>query len=224
MGDFARAWPLVRALALTPAGGFDVVALGHVGRVVTAGALASVLEVLSSYAQKEMAQALHDRSHVHFWGSARSFAGYCTVYGALWVFYQTLQDRLVLLWKRKLIDGCLRQYTSGLRFYHSVLQRQGNKRMINDVEQRIADDIAEFCRLTTRFTLKLLRYSVRAAGFFGILYKISPKMAISALLYSAFTTVAVQRLFGQQLVVLNDDKITLHARLRRLLMRLKENA
>eukprot|EP01062_Namystynia_karyoxenos_P048293 TRINITY_DN36719_c1_g4_i1.p1 TRINITY_DN36719_c1_g4~~TRINITY_DN36719_c1_g4_i1.p1 ORF type:complete len:621 (+),score=194.14 TRINITY_DN36719_c1_g4_i1:77-1864(+) len=220
---------LRRALALAgpllrPA---DAASVGLLFAVFAVGAAASAVELRCSHLRGRLMQTLADRS----WDGFRRVLGDTMICGLvdsmLWVAFQYLQERLVLEWRSRLSKELVSRYTSGLRFYHLALgegvESEPN-RGLGSIDQRVTDDTADFCYLSVRFSFKLMRYLVRAVGFTGVLWGISRRLALLCILYSALSTVALQRAFGERLVGLNDVRISLQARVRFLLVRLREHA
>eukprot|EP01065_Artemidia_motanka_P049506 TRINITY_DN8224_c1_g1_i1.p1 TRINITY_DN8224_c1_g1~~TRINITY_DN8224_c1_g1_i1.p1 ORF type:complete len:609 (+),score=94.23 TRINITY_DN8224_c1_g1_i1:66-1829(+) len=193
-------------------------------KVLVAGACASASEFFVSYSNKRMIQGLADASPSDFWAALRALSFHVCVDGILWVMFQHLQDELVRVCKTRLTVDLIQKYTSGSRFYHRALKEEHKQSGPGCVDQQITDDVSEFCRLALKFSLKIVRYLVRAVGFVAVLWGISPPLAGIAILYCASTTVGAQLLFGTRLLNLNDQRLTLAARLRVLLVRLRENA
>jgi len=210
------------------------------------GFVASGIEVLISYANRDIMQAMADRDARQLWWMVLTTVAYLVVGSISWVGFEFLQARLILEWRAQLMSHLVTEYTGSLRFYHLALgisfaapsggafplggasSQRGveatESEIVDNPDQRIAEDAGEFCRLSIRFSLKLMRYSIKGTAFVMVLWRISPRLAVCAVAYSALGTIGVYKVFGRRLLELNNSLLLRGADLRFALIRMREHA
>jgi len=145
-----------------------------------------------------------------------------------------LQQWLEIRWRRWLTARFLDEWLDG-RAYYQIGLTQNPKAPGNDnPDQRIAEDIRDFCDSSLTLTLGLLSRIVSLFSFLTILWGLSGAIELLgvsipgylfwvALIYAAFGTVFTH-LIGRPLSVLNFRKQRVEADFRYALVRFRENS
>ncbi|KAF8070971.1 Abcd2 [Scenedesmus sp. PABB004] len=95
---------------------------------------------------------------------------------------------------------------------------------VDNPDQRIVADVANFTQTSTGLAVLLLKKSLNCAAFAGVLWSISPHLVAFLLAYALLGTVGTAAVFGRPLTRLQQRILRLEADLRFGLVRLRENA
>lgn len=148
--------------------------------------------------------------------------GIFTVLALLWVLvatYQTyLKQMLHIRWRRWLTNQYLKKWLDNKAYYDSQLENN----LIDNPDQRIAEDLDRFTDGTLTLSLGLLNAVMTLLSFLGILWFMSGYMLLFALIYAVIGTWITHRI-GSRLVKLNFDKQRYEADFRFSLVSLRKN-
>jgi len=176
------------------------------------------LNVLISYIGRDFMTAIEDRNRAEFIRMALVYVGVFGVTTIVSVFHGYIEEYLGLLWREWATRQSIVRYATHRVYYH--LKSKGE---VGNPDQRIAEDIRFFGSNTLSFLLMLLNGSLTVVAFSGVLWSISPRLFVVAVLYALAGTV-LTFLFGRPLIRLNYDQLDKEANLRAALIHLRENA
>ncbi|MDD5204054.1 MAG: SbmA/BacA-like family transporter [Desulfobacterales bacterium] len=176
------------------------------------------LNVAGSYVGRDFMTAIEDRNRFEFLRMALVYIGVFAVTTIVSVIYTYTEEYLGLVWREWVTKQSIISYATQRVYYR--LKKKGE---VKNPDQRIADDIRVFSRTTLSFVLMLLNGTLTVIAFSGVLWSISPRLFLVAVLYASAGTL-VSFLFGRPLVRLNYDQLDKEANLRASLIHLKENA
>ena len=176
------------------------------------------LSVLNSYVGRDFMSALEDRNRAEFIRMALFYV--CVFAGStvLTVIYRYVEENLGLVWREWTTRQSILGYANNRVYYR--LQADGK---LGNPDQRIADDTRIFSTTTLSFLLLLLNGVLTIIAFSGVLWSISPRLFVVAVLYASAGTFLTY-LFGRPLIRLNYDQLDKEADLRSTLIYLRENA
>lgn len=178
----------------------------------------SGLNVINSYVGRDFMTAIASHHRADFWRYAML---YLAVFAALTFFsvmQRYLEESLGLLWRKWLTAHSFRQFAD-----HRVYWRLEESQLIDNPDQRIAEDIKGFTTTTLSFVLMLLNGGLTVIAFSGVLWTISPLLFMVAIAYALVGTWFTFRL-GRPLIRLNYDQSDREADFRSSLIHLSENA
>jgi len=176
------------------------------------------LNVVSSYVGRDFMTAIEDRNRAEFIRQALFYIGVFGVTTIVSACYRYTEERLGLLWREWTTQRCIFGYAN-----HRVYYRLKLKGEVGNPDQRIADDIRTYTATTLSFVLMLLNASFTVIAFSGVMWSISPKLFVVAVLYAAAGTF-LTFIFGRPLVRLNYDQLDKEANFRASLTYLRGNA
>jgi putative ATP-binding cassette transporter len=157
-----------------------------------------------------------------FWESVKIYFGILVVYVPLVAGYSYVRSRLGLNWRKWLTENFLDKYFGNRAFYelgHFKLDAD-----IDNPDQRIAEDIRNFCQTSLSFLLTILGSIFDVIGFSVALWGISQTLVFFLIVYSVIGTLVTVGFFGQVLVKLNFEQLKREANFRFGLVRIRENA
>ncbi len=114
--------------------------------------------VLFNEQSGEFTSALAARDGARFWHSMRVFGAALAVAVPVYAFYYYVRDRLGMAWRRWLTFDFLRSY-----FRHRAFYRLTSDQLIDNPDQRIAEDVGAFTQKSLKFLVEIVG-AVRAAG------------------------------------------------------------
>ncbi|RJR54827.1 MAG: ABC transporter ATP-binding protein/permease [Desulfobacteraceae bacterium] len=176
------------------------------------------LNVLNSYVSRDFMTAIEYRNYEGFLRMALVYIGLFIVITVVSVIYSYTEQLLGLVWREWAAKESIIGYAN-----HRVYYRLKTKGEVGNPDQRIADDIRTFSVTTLSFLLMLLNGTLTVIAFSGVLWSISPKLFIVAVLYSAAGTF-LTFVLGKPLVRLNYDQLDKEANFRGSLIYLRGNA
>lgn len=97
------------------------------------------------------------------------------------------------------------------------------EREIDNPDQRIAEDVRAFTRVSLEFLITIITSVIDLASFSVILYKIYPELFAAIIAYAGAGT-AIAAALGAPLVGLNFDQLQKEADFRYSLIRVRENS
>jgi putative ATP-binding cassette transporter len=176
------------------------------------------LNVLNSYVGRDFMTAIEQRNMSEFVRRAAQYLGVFALSTIAAVIYRFTEERLGLLWRAWLTGRLLDAYLNN-RAYHCLRDREE----VGNPDQRIADDTRTFVTMTLSFVLLLLNGTFTILAFSGVLFLISPRLWIAAVVYATLGSLVALRL-GRPLVRMNYDQADRDASLRAELIHLRENS
>ncbi len=167
----------------------------------------------------EFTSALAAGDRERFWSAIR----WCLLWvcGAVPTYglYYLVRDRLGNRWRRWLTHRFLARYFSHQKFYELNAPVA-----IDNLDQRIAEDINTFTQKSLFFGLILMGSLIQLAAFSKVLWSISHELVYFLVLYASAGTLVTLRVFGRPLTLLNFLQLQREADLRFALIRVRENA
>jgi len=176
------------------------------------------LNVLNSYVSRDFMTAIEYRNYEGFVRMALVYIALFIVITLVSVIYNYTEQLLGLVWREWAAQESIMGYAN-----HRVYYRLKTKGEVGNPDQRIADDIRTFSVTTLSFLLMLLNGTLTVIAFSGVLWTISPKLFIVAVLYSMAGTF-LTFVLGRPLVRLNYDQLDKEANFRGSLIYLRGNA
>jgi vitamin B12/bleomycin/antimicrobial peptide transport system ATP-binding/permease protein len=175
------------------------------------------LNVVNSYVARDFMTAIVGRDMPGF---ARQAMLYLAVFaGSTAAVLQTfIEQRLGLLWRWRLTRRLARLYLTDRNYYWLK-----GPDVLDNPDERIADDVRTFTATTLSFALIVLNGAFTVVAFAGVLWTISPLLFGVAVGYAALGS-ALAVLLGRPLVGLNYRQLDREADLRSALIHVRENA
>jgi vitamin B12/bleomycin/antimicrobial peptide transport system ATP-binding/permease protein len=210
---FHRLWVAIRNFLGSPVGGK--------ARLMLAALLILMIcingmNVANSYVGRYFMSAIEQRDSAGFvrfaWLYLGVFAG-STLVGVLFRF---TEERLGLLWRDWLTHRITGIYIE-LRLY----QQQAGEETPSNPDQRMSEDVRQLTTTTLSFVLMILNGTLTVLSFSGVLWTISPKLFIIAVLY-AIAGSALTIWLGRPLIRLNYQQSDFEADFRSELIRIRE--
>jgi vitamin B12/bleomycin/antimicrobial peptide transport system ATP-binding/permease protein len=209
---------------------FHVVAMGRPFFVSkmrwrAAGALALVmglllalngLNVVNSYVGRTFITALSKRDRQQYVVFALLYLGVFAASTVAGTLHQYVQDRLALSWRDWLTQHLVERYIAGQTFARIRANPE-----IDNPDQRIAEDVKLFTSTLLSFIVMVANSVLTTVAFAGVLWAITPKLFLAAVLYSALGSLLTV-VFGYRLVGLNNAQLRIEADLRCSLIRARE--
>ena len=178
----------------------------------------NAMNVANSYVGRYFMSAIerHDsEGFVRFaWVFAAVFAG-STLVGVLFRF---TEERLGLLWREYLTRRVTNAYIN-----HGLYQHFTGDGAVSNPDQRMTEDVRQLTTTTLSFLLMVLNGTIAVLSFSGVLWTISPKLFVVAVLY-ALAGSALTIWLGRPLIRLNYRQSDFEADFRSELIRVHENA
>jgi vitamin B12/bleomycin/antimicrobial peptide transport system ATP-binding/permease protein len=176
------------------------------------------MNVLNSYVGRDFLSAIEKKD-------ARGFVFYAWMYVAVFAgstlvaaCFRFSEERLGLLWRDYLTRRIVGAYID--RRIYLYFEHSG---AITNPDQRMTEDVRQLTTATLSFVLMILNGTLTAISFSGVLWTISPKLFVIAVLYAAAGSVLTIRL-GRPLIRLNYQQSDFEANFRSELIRVRENA
>lgn len=176
------------------------------------------LNVFNSYVGRDFFSAIERRNTPTFIGLTFAYLGVFALLTTAAVIFRFCEERLGLLWREWLTKLTVEYYLNRRVYFH--LHESGG---VENIDQRISDDIKAFTTSTLSFLLLLLNGSFTVLAFSGVLWSISWRLFVVAVLYAgvgSFLTVK----FGKSLVGLNYKQLDREADFRADLLHIREHA
>lgn len=176
------------------------------------------LNVLNSYVGRDFISAIEHRDRAGFQTQTWLYAGVFLLSSLVAVIYRFCEERLALLWRDWQTRDALEHYLDKRVYYH--LEGAGT---VQNPDQRIAEDIRTFTTTTLSFFLMLLNGAFTVVAFSGVLWSISPRLFLVAVVYATAGTL-ITVLLGRKLVGYNHQLLDREANFRAELIHLRQNA
>ncbi len=180
------------------------------------------LNIVNSYVGRDFMTAIADRNVPAYLWQALLYIAVFAFSTLVAVFLRYAEERLGLLWRdwmtRSFIDLYLRYHTY-YRMNDVLIKSTG----MEHPDQRIAEDVRVFTTTTLSFVLMLLNGTFTVLAFSGVLWSISPKLFLVAVIYAAVGSYLTFRL-GHRLIDLNYAQLDKEASFRSGLIHVGERA
>jgi putative ATP-binding cassette transporter len=176
------------------------------------------LNVLNSYVGRDFMTAIENRNMAEFIRMALVYIGVFAAATLVSVIYTYTEQSLGLLWREWATRQSVHLYADSRVYYRIKMAGE-----IDNPDQRIAEDVRAFTSTTISFVLILLNASLTAIAFSGVLWSISPRLFVVAVLYAAGGSFVTYKI-GRPLVRLNFDQLDKEANFRASLIHLRANA
>ena len=178
----------------------------------------SGLNVLNSYVGRDFISSIEHKDRPAFFHMAWLYIGVFGLSTLAAVMTRYCEESLGVVWRewqtKRLIDA----YLKDRAFYQ--LEETGE---VENPDQRIAEDVRTFTTTTLSFALMTLNAVITVLAFSGVLWSISPRLFVVAVIYAVAGSMLTVWL-GHQLVSLNDKQLDKEANFRSDLMHVRENA
>jgi putative ATP-binding cassette transporter len=178
------------------------------------------LKVFLNGIQGDLISALSSKDSDRFWqGIVIAFAG-IVIFGFLNSAYGYLRETINVYWRRWLTYHFLSQYFRDRAFY----ELNNFDKEIDNPDQRISEDIANFCQQSVQFLVNCLESVFVVLAFSFILWSISPNLVLVLIMYSILAYTITISFYGKKLTRLNIEQLRKEADFRFSLIRIRENS
>lgn len=181
--------------------------------------LQTISSVLFNRESGEFISALADKDSLRFWDSIWRYAFILTAAIPVYSYYYYVQDTIALRWRKGLTDQFMQRYFSDRAYY-----QLGQASVIDNPDQRIAEDINNFTAQSLFFATIVVGSLIQIIAFGGVLWSISPNLIYFLVGYSAFSSWFTAVVFGKPLIGLNFLQLQREADFRFGLVRIREHA
>lgn len=155
------------------------------------------MNVVNSFVGRNFMSSIESRDSSGFvrfaWWYLAVFAG-STFVG---VMFRFTEERLGLLWRDFLTHRVVAQYID-----RGIYLQMSREEAVSNPDQRITEDIRQLTTTTLSFVLMVINGTMTVLSFSGVLWTISPKLFLVAVLYAAGGSVLTIWL-GRPLIKLN---------------------
>lgn len=181
--------------------------------------LQTISSVMFNRESGEFISALADKDGDRFWGSIWRYGFILTAAIPVYSYYYFLQDTIALRWRKWLTDQFMQRYFNERAYY-----QLGQGKVIDNPDQRIAEDINTFTTQSLFFATIVVGSVIQIIAFGGVLWSISPNLIYFLIGYSAFSSWFTAAIFGKPLIGLNFLQLQREADFRFGLVRVREYA
>jgi putative ATP-binding cassette transporter len=178
------------------------------------------LKVFLNTKQGDLISALANRDRAKFWQAIIIALCGIVVFGCINSVYGYLRERIGLDWRKSLTHYLLNQYFQDRAFY----DLSNFRKSIDNPDQRIAEDVANFCQQSMQFFVNCLESLVVVAAFSLTLWSISQQLVIALIVYTVLAYGITIGFYGRKLTKLNFEQLKKEANFRFGLIRIRENA
>jgi len=219
-------------------------ARGLLVAIIAMNLLLVAVTVFLSYWRREFYNALQDKDWQAFWellflyrhtpsGLMPGFCWVAMIAIILSVYSVYLNQMLQIRWRRWLTRHYLREWLADRAYYNMSLTTDAGAIGAENPDQRVSEDLRDFCRMALTLSLDLISNIVSLCSFVGILWSLSGAleafglpipgyMVWVALAYAILGSV-LTHLVGRPLAMLNFRQQRVEADFRYALMRVREN-
>ena len=167
----------------------------------------------------EFTSALAARDETRFWDSIQFCVLLLLMAVPIFAFYFYVRDTLGIHWRRWLTNRFLESYFSHRQYYELNASA-----IIDNPDQRIAEDISTFCSRSLYFLLIFIGSFLQLVAFSRVLWSISHELVYVLVAYAVSGTLIAIVFFGSRLMSLNFQQIRREADFRYSLLRVRDNA
>ena len=201
----------------------DRTALCTLGCLVLLTIIGNGVSVLFSYVRSWVFSALNDKDEASFWKNIEYFFALLVVAVPITVFYTYMRANLALRLRKGFTQRVLDMYYANKQFYILEMSRNVEHDLLDNPDQRIADDINQFTSTSLMFFFVVLDAVVNLISFSIVLYQILPALFLAIFVYAGLGTY-LTACMGKPLISLYYDQMKKEANFRFGLIRTRENA
>ena len=181
--------------------------------------LQTITSVMFNRESGEFISALADQDSSRFWGSIWRYGYILTAAIPIFSYFYFLQDTIALRWRKWLTDQFMQRYFKERAYY-----QLGQGKVIDNPDQRIAEDINTFTAQSLFFATVVVGSFIQIIAFSSVLWSISPNLIYFLIGYSAFSSWFTAVVFGKPLIGLNFLQLQREANFRFGLVRVREHS
>ncbi len=181
-------------------------------------AVVGLVQLLVSYAGRNFITSLTQRDVAGFYRNLWIYLGTFVIAVPVGVYYRYCGDRLALLWRLSLTRILVSRF-----FFNRAYYRLRNSERVDNPDQRISEDVRSFTTGVLGYLLTLINSVVTLFAFMGVLFTISWKLPLMALIYAGAGT-GLSILIGKRLVGMHFLQYQKEADFRYALVRVRDNA
>lgn len=167
----------------------------------------------------EFTSALAARDGPRYWDSIWRYAAILGAAVPIYALYYFVRDTLSLRWRRWLTDDFLGRYFAQRAYY-----RLNASNLVDNPDQRIAEDINSFTQQSLYFSMIVLGSLIDLVAFSSVLWSISRGLVYFLVVYALLITLFTGGVFGKRLIALNFRQLQREADFRFSLVRVREHA
>ena len=176
------------------------------------------MNVVNSFVGRHFMSAIESRDTDGFIRFAWLYLAVFASSSLVGVMFRFTEERLGLLWRNFLTRRVVSHYLDTGVYLH--MSRENS---VTNPDQRISEDIRQLTTTTLSFILMVLNGTMTVLSFSGVLWSISPKLFLTAVLY-ALAGSAITIWLGRPLIRLNYRQSDCEANFRSELIWTHENA
>uniref|UniRef100_A0A7S1EFL4 ABC transporter domain-containing protein n=2 Tax=Hemiselmis andersenii TaxID=464988 RepID=A0A7S1EFL4_HEMAN len=178
----------------------------------------SAVSVQFSYLSRDFWTALNQKNPEEFNFVLQKFTLALLAGVPISVSYKYYRDKLALQWRGWLSQRVLDMFQTDRAYYLLEARKE-----VDNPDQRVAEDVRAFTRVSLDFSITLLKAVIDLASFSTILLSIYPELFGAIIVYASFGTFCTVAI-GNKLVGINFEQLQREADFRFSLMRMRENA
>jgi putative ATP-binding cassette transporter len=176
------------------------------------------LSVVNSYAMRDLMTAVSDKNAVEFPQACLKVFAVFTTFAVLMVFWQYTQDLLQINWRQWLTNDLLKKYFQHKNYY----QIQSNH-IIDNPDQRIAEDVNNFIRLSIDILGFIVGEIIEIGAFIAVLLTLDVFLAELAIFIAIARTV-ITLIIGRKFSFLKFRELQVEADFRYGLVHTRDNS
>lgn len=178
----------------------------------------ALVQVMMSYVARDFMDAFTQRNGAAFRKNLWLYLGTFALAVPIGVYYRFTEEKLALLWRQWMTYHLLKRYFANRAYYHL----RGSE-LIDNPDQRIAEDVKNFTTTNLSFLLITLNSCVTLLAFTGVLWSISKTLVVALICYAVMGTV-ISILIGRRLVGLHYNQYEKEGNFRYGMVRVRDNA
>jgi ABC-type uncharacterized transport system fused permease/ATPase subunit len=196
--------------------------------------------ILFSYVSRDFWNALADQNESKFYANLISYIAVLLIMAPIDAIYIYQQSQFALHWRAWLTTRTIELYSSNQVYYNIEVERNKeethqtdpqdsgigrctNRKLIDNPDQRITEDVQAFTKLSIELCFNVFGSTIQLFSFSAILWSINPQLLLIAFTYALAGTI-VTMILGHPLIKLNVEHLRREADLRYSLVRFRENA
>jgi putative ATP-binding cassette transporter len=193
-------------------------AQGYTALLLSLSVATVVVTVVISYAGRDLMTAIENKNSHAYWSAMWRYLGTFAIAVLIDVYYRWSQESLTLVWREWMTQHLIKRYFNNRAYY-----RLRGSDSIDNPDQRISEDVRNFCIDSITYVLLALGSVMTLIGFLGVLWSISGELVSVAFIYAVFGTFMCFKI-GHRLVGLHYERYQKEADLRYGLVRVRDNA
>lgn len=154
----------------------------------------ALVQVVMSYVARDFMDAFTQRDSGAFRKNLWLYLGTFALAVPIGVYYRFTEEKMALLWRQWMTYHLLKRYFANRAYYHLR-----SSDVIDNPDQRIAEDVKNFTTTTLSFLLITLNSCVTLLAFTGVLWSISKLLVLTLIGYAVAGTF-ISILIGRRLV------------------------